>query len=544
MTTRTVINSYLMDNHTGEIAPHDLNNLISELVVYDTVTDVQAATIDAGISSISTLGNLVRGDGGNALYVLSSLQQAGANKIQSADGQYWESVTPAAPDTSEIVADRIAAGSNAALDTITWAVGDPASAYTYPYSKFSLKLNDYLSGDLSTEPTVSGLALYNGYKHTGTVRAFNYGIDLEQTINSDSTGPFTGVYSAYFSTLNYGSGPINDLEGVYTGFGHAGTGLVTSAYGIQISNYAGGPITTAYGVYIYKITGAGAISTAIGLFVDDYSGRGSANSFNIWSKGVNSTNKFEGQVDVNGNASIENTGGLFLSPGDPVNQFDYSPYGSYDVSINKYHTGDLSVKATTSLINYSGYKHTGTAKATFLGTDIEPFVNSDSTGPIGGVYGVYSSPTNYSAATIDRFISLYAGVTQRNLSSTITDAECVSASGNIKGNVTTYYNVRSALKVVGGTVATSYGVSIDTPTLQGTGAIINNYGLVVNDQSAIGTTDHVNIWSKGAGSINKIEGILRLGVATNASPQDGDLWFDGTNFKARVGGVTKTLTLS
>ena len=33
------------------------------------------------------------------------------------------------------------------------------------------------------------------------------------------------------------------------------------------------------------------------------------------------------------------------------------------------------------------------------------------------------------------------------------------------------------------------------------------------------------------------------GVAPT-SPVNGDFWFDGTNFKARVGGVTKTFTLT
>lgn len=36
---------------------------------------------------------------------------------------------------------------------------------------------------------------------------------------------------------------------------------------------------------------------------------------------------------------------------------------------------------------------------------------------------------------------------------------------------------------------------------------------------------------------------VRSGVAPT-SPNDGDLWFDGTDFKARVGGVTKTFTLT
>ena len=36
---------------------------------------------------------------------------------------------------------------------------------------------------------------------------------------------------------------------------------------------------------------------------------------------------------------------------------------------------------------------------------------------------------------------------------------------------------------------------------------------------------------------------IRSGVAPT-SPNDGDIWFDGTNFKCRIGGVTKTITVT
>ncbi len=35
---------------------------------------------------------------------------------------------------------------------------------------------------------------------------------------------------------------------------------------------------------------------------------------------------------------------------------------------------------------------------------------------------------------------------------------------------------------------------------------------------------------------------LRSGTAPT-SPNDGDIWFDGTDIKMRIGGVTKTFTL-
>lgn len=37
--------------------------------------------------------------------------------------------------------------------------------------------------------------------------------------------------------------------------------------------------------------------------------------------------------------------------------------------------------------------------------------------------------------------------------------------------------------------------------------------------------------------------MFNIGITNPSSPTNGDFWFDGTNFKARIGGVTKTFTL-
>ncbi len=38
-----------------------------------------------------------------------------------------------------------------------------------------------------------------------------------------------------------------------------------------------------------------------------------------------------------------------------------------------------------------------------------------------------------------------------------------------------------------------------------------------------------------------LSGVLRLATTTNSSPQNGDIWFDGTNIKKRVGGATTNI---
>ena len=51
------------------------------------------------------------------------------------------------------------------------------------------------------------------------------------------------------------------------------------------------------------------------------------------------------------------------------------------------------------------------------------------------------------------------------------------------------------------------------------------------------------VGSTGNGKI-KLDAVLNLpSQAAPAAPANGDVWFDGTDFKARVAGVTKTFTL-
>jgi hypothetical protein len=80
----------LPSSGTGQITGAVMRKLLGELVIYETVSDIIAANIDFGISSVNALGNTMRGDGGGGLYKIASTQAAGPGKIQSADGQYWE----------------------------------------------------------------------------------------------------------------------------------------------------------------------------------------------------------------------------------------------------------------------------------------------------------------------------------------------------------------------------------------------------------------------------------------------------------------------
>lgn len=64
----------------------------TDSVIFPTRTAVSAATIDAGVSVITTGGYAAAGDGGGALYARAVSEPSHVGKVQSADGAWWEIV--------------------------------------------------------------------------------------------------------------------------------------------------------------------------------------------------------------------------------------------------------------------------------------------------------------------------------------------------------------------------------------------------------------------------------------------------------------------
>ena len=72
-------------------------------------------------------------------------------------------------------------------------------------------------------------------------------------------------------------------------------------------------------------------------------------------------------------------------------------------------------------------------------------------------------------------------------------------------------------------------------------AIAQNY---LNGVTGIGTLATAGAWLALGASTSTIAHInFAPGATKTAALGDGDVWFDGTNFKARIGGVTKTFTI-
>jgi hypothetical protein len=117
------------------------------------------------------------------------------------------------------------------------------------------------------------------------------------------------------------------------------------------------------------------------------------------------------------------------------------------------------------------------------------------------------------------------------------------ASINEDGIVSNIYGCQG-IADVDGTVDNAYCFHARVPEATATGVTTNRYGLYIENQQYSGATNAENFRSVGATSLNVFEGIVRFGTGTNASPTNGDIWFDGTNLKLRTGGVTKTFTVT
>ena len=99
----------------------------------------------------------------------------------------------------------------------------------------------------------------------------------------------------------------------------------------------------------------------------------------------------------------------------------------------------------------------------------------------------------------------------------------VATTGNgLRGTATSGSGVRG--------VAGASGTAVEAvPTSTGTGVGISQAsGYGINIGTGDGTRGHIRFNSTGG---------------TPSTLDDGSFWFDGTNFKARVGGVTKTFTI-
>jgi hypothetical protein len=95
MTVRDVINSSLPTTGTGAISAATMRTLLSMIIPFDSIAQLQAATLDPGMSFVVTLG--IGDKEGFCFWKPATTQGPMFNNVQSADGKYWERVTGQLP---------------------------------------------------------------------------------------------------------------------------------------------------------------------------------------------------------------------------------------------------------------------------------------------------------------------------------------------------------------------------------------------------------------------------------------------------------------
>jgi hypothetical protein len=218
-----------------------------------------------------------------------------------------------------------AIGNYADVDLPTWAPGDPVNGAVYPRD-CPLIINESVNRDISIAPGSRGLVIWDSVKHTGTTSGLVMDLDIQTTINSDSTGPLDHT-SISVQQWNYGSGDIGKFYGIDATTMHQGSGTVaslcaenflastnatvTDLCGVQCKVHVSstGPvIINGSGLKILMPTGmpGATITNLIGLEVQDHTLTPllSTANYNIVSKGANSKNLFEGHVHA-GTATIQ-----------------------------------------------------------------------------------------------------------------------------------------------------------------------------------------------------------------------------------------------
>jgi len=126
-----------------------------------------------------------------------------------------------------------------------------------------------------------------------------------------------------------------------------------------------------------------------------------------------------------------------------------------------------------------------------------------------------------------------------------------SSSDNVYLGTNAGFNASAGVQtgnIIIGANAQTNGASLSNTTVIGQGLSTSLNNVVVlgrGDQNVLIGAPTVNqggMLSIGAGTTAKAQINLAASVAPT-TPNNGDIWFDGTNIKMQVGGVTKTFTL-
>lgn len=138
------------------------------------------------------------------------------------------------------------------------------------------------------------------------------GLNIETALNPGVTEQ--RLYNLSVNTKSKDGNSINIgiLEGISSWVNHKGTGTVNEIYGMELGifNESTGTIYNAYGLFIQNPSNAGTWVNNYGIYIQDQSGIGGTDSYNLYSAGASSENKFEGSVQAGSYKSSFGNAGL------------------------------------------------------------------------------------------------------------------------------------------------------------------------------------------------------------------------------------------
>jgi hypothetical protein len=378
--------------------------------------------------------------------------------------------------------------------------------------------------------------------------------NTQMAINQGSGGVGIGATSL----LNYGLRISKNIQGAATSYAAAVDGLIQSGVTTSASSYYSGTGTQAASFSLTEINHFYAVQGTFGAgstVTNQY-------GFRVHASLVGATNDYGFFGDIASGTGRWN----FYAQGTALNYMAGALLLGNNVS-----TGEqLQVTGDT--------KMTGEILLSDSKTSI---VNGDYSANFSKVYTPTSTQTNVNS------YGFVSNVTYNLASGTYIGSETYNAAASfaqavITGNATTKATqpIRAYMAgLVGRTTSPAMNIAdfrffdIKSPDADGVaGHVVDNiYGLKIGTMkgaSSFTVTNGWGIYQEGANDNNYFNGSVGVGTAsptafldvkaatTSAAslrlrsgtapttPNDGDIWFDGTNLKMRIGGVTKTFTIT
>lgn len=166
-----------------------------------------------------------------------------------------------------------------------------------------------------------------------------------------TVGIYGGVGNEDIGTIDTAAGAVGDIYLESAGTIDMAIGMVG-----MVNNRGAGTINQAVvcALNAPENTGGGAITNILGLLIGDCSGIGAVNSINFISEGVNSTNIFEGSVEVDIALEVAGNNVVSNQTGQETGDGEYTLTNAFAV-INLDTSGNMEVtlpSAGTYLINW------------------------------------------------------------------------------------------------------------------------------------------------------------------------------------------------